>query len=146
MKVRLSLQVDSEALIPLYATPGAAGADLRAALKEPMILAPGQTAMIPTGVRAEIPEGYELQVRPRSGLAAKHGVTVLNAPGTIDSDYRGEIAVLLINCGPQPFTVVPLMRIAQLVLAPVLIADFVVQTALSSTSRGDGGFGHTGVK
>src|SRR5688572_15532962 len=105
MKHPLPIQVDGDELIPTYATPGSAGADLRANLKEPLILAPGQKAMIPTGVRAEIPEGYELQVRPRSGLATKNGVTVLNSPGTIDSDYRGEICVILVNLSQQPFTV-----------------------------------------
>jgi len=101
--------------------------------------------MIPTGIRVEIPSGYELQVRPRSGLAAKQGITVLNTPGTIDADYRGEICVILINHGRQPLTITPGMRIAQLVLAPVYQAEFTIQE-LTTTARGEGGFGHTGTK
>jgi len=136
--------VENEEQIPKYATVDASGADVRAHLKEPVVIEPGSTAIIPTGIKAAIPSGYEIQVRPRSGLAAKNGVTVLNTPGTIDADYRGEICVILINCGKQAFTVTPGMRIAQLVLAPVVQAEFVLESCLTATTRGEGGFGHTG--
>ncbi|SPN73230.1 Deoxyuridine 5'-triphosphate nucleotidohydrolase,deoxyuridine 5'-triphosphate nucleotidohydrolase,dUTP diphosphatase,dUTPase [Chlamydia serpentis] len=143
MNVFCELDLGGE--IPQYATAGAAGADLRANIKEPLALFPGQRVLVPTGIRAEIPIGYELQVRPRSGLALKHGVTVLNAPGTIDSDYRGEIGVILINFGDTAFIIEPKMRIAQIVLSPVVRAEFVVkQGSLAETGRGSGGFGHTG--
>jgi len=144
-KITIPLQADDESLIPTYSTADASGADLRANVKEPVIVEPGLTAMIPTGIRVEIPSGYELQVRPRSGLAAKQGITVLNTPGTIDADYRGEICVILINHGRQPLTITPGMRIAQLVLAPVYQAEFTIQE-LTTTARGEGGFGHTGTK
>jgi dUTP pyrophosphatase len=132
--------------LPAYQTAHAAGLDLLAAVPAdaPLVLAPGRYAMVPTGLTIALPEGYEAQVRPRSGLAAKHGVTVLNAPGTVDADYRGEIAVLLINHGPEPFTIRRGERIAQMVIAPVARADFVSVTELSSTNRGAGGFGSTG--
>jgi dUTP pyrophosphatase len=132
--------------LPAYQTAHAAGLDLLAALPAdaPLVLAPGKHAMVPTGLTIAVPEGYEAQVRPRSGLAAKHGVTVLNAPGTIDADYRGEIAVLLINHGSEPFTIRRGERIAQMVIAAVVRADFVSVAALSSTDRGGGGFGSTG--
>lgn len=133
------------ALAPLYATVEAAGADVRADLLEPFALLPGKSTLIPTGLFFEIPPGYEIQVRPRSGLAAKHQITVLNSPGTIDSDYRGELKVLLINHGEEPFLIEPKMRIAQIVVAPVLRAFFEAREALASTARGVGGFGHTGV-
>jgi dUTP pyrophosphatase len=108
------------------------------------VIAPGSSAIVPTGVKAAIPEGYEIQVRPRSGFAAKNQVTVLNTPGTIDSDYRGEISVILINHGKEPFTILPKMRIAQVVLAAVALADFSLEECLSTTKRGEGKFGHTG--
>jgi dUTP pyrophosphatase len=132
--------------LPAYQTAHAAGLDLLAAVPAdaPLVLAPGRYAMVPTGLTIALPEGYEAQVRPRSGLAAKHGVTVLNAPGTVDADYRGEVAVLLINHGPEPFTIRRGERIAQMVIAPVVRADFVSVTELSSTDRGAGGFGSTG--
>jgi dUTP pyrophosphatase len=132
--------------LPAYQTAHAAGLDLLAAVPAdaPLVLAPGKHAMVPTGLTIALPEGYEAQVRPRSGLAAKHGVTVLNAPGTVDADYRGEVAVLLINHGPEPFTIRRGERIAQMVIAQVARADFVSVTELSSTNRGAGGFGSTG--
>ncbi len=136
--------VSKEDLLPLYGSASAAGADVRADTVEDIILEPGEFKLIPTGVRLAIPEGFEVQVRPRSGLAAKHGVTVLNAPGTIDADYRGEICVILINHGKTPFIVTPRMRIAQLVLAPVAKARYVPAESLCVTTRGEGGFGHTG--
>lgn len=130
--------------IPVYGTSFASGADAKAHVKEPITLLPGLTAVIPTGLRVEIPLGYELQVRPRSGFAVKNQVTVLNTPGTIDADFRGEICVILINHGKSPFVVTPKMKIAQLVLMPVVQAEFVQQELLSATVRGEGGFGHTG--
>ncbi|MDB5574199.1 MAG: dut [Tardiphaga sp.] len=132
--------------LPAYQTAHAAGLDLLAAVPDaaPMVLAPGRSAMIPTGLAIALPAAYEAQVRPRSGLAAKHGVTVLNSPGTIDADYRGEIRVILINHGAEPFTITRGERIAQMVIAPVSRAAFVVVAALSETDRGASGFGSTG--
>jgi dUTP pyrophosphatase len=118
--------------------------DLRAALREPLVLAPGARAQVPTGLFIELPQGYEAQVRGRSGLAARHGIGLVNAPGTIDSDYRGEIGVLLINWGQEPVTLHPGDRIAQLVVAPVAQAEWQEVEALSDSQRGAGGFGHTG--
>lgn len=132
--------------LPAYQTEGAAGLDLTAALdlQGPVTIAPGARALIPTGLIIELPNGYEAQVRPRSGLALNHGVTVLNSPGTIDSDYRGEVRVILANLGQVPFEVRRGERIAQLVIAPVTRASFVEVTVASNTLRGDGGFGSTG--
>ena len=133
------------AVIPEYKTAGAAGADLCALLNEPLTIPAGKFAMVPTGLFFEIPEGYEVQVRPRSGLAAKNGVTVLNTPGTIDSDYRGEIKVILINLGDADFTINSGDRIAQMIVAPVTQATFSITDSLSETERGAGGFGSTGI-
>lgn len=130
--------------LPAYASAAAAGMDVAAALAAPLTLAPGAIALVPTGFAVAIPEGCELQVRPRSGLAVRHGVTVVNAPGTIDADYRGEVRVGLINLGPAAYTIRRGDRIAQLVLAPVLRATVKVVTQLAGTVRGSGGFGHTG--
>ncbi|MBI5264947.1 MAG: dUTP diphosphatase [Bradyrhizobium sp.] len=132
--------------LPAYQTAEAAGLDLLAAVPEvaPLTLAPGRHAMVPTGLSIALPPGYEAQVRPRSGLAAKHCVTVLNSPGTIDADYRGEIGVILINHGDQPFTIRRGERIAQMVIAPVVQAILVPAVSLSTTDRGSGGFGSTG--
>lgn len=131
--------------LPQYSSQEAAGADLRAFLSQELVLNPGQRAVVSTGLRLEIPAGYELQIRPRSGLALKHGITVLNTPGTIDSDYRGEVGVILINHSQEPFSITHGMRIAQAVLTPVVHAQFVrVQQPLQETPRGAGGFGHTG--
>lgn len=132
--------------LPAYQTAHAAGLDLLAAVPEtaPLVLEPGKYALVPTGLSIALPEGYEAQVRPRSGLAAKHGVTVLNAPGTIDADYRGEICVLLINHGTKPFTIRRGERIAQMVIALVVQAECVPVASLSPTGRGSGGFGSTG--
>jgi len=145
-KITVSILVEDEELIPAYATPFASGCDARASLLQPVVVPPGESAIIPTGVRVELPEGFEIQVRPRSGFAAKHRVTVLNTPGTIDADYRGEIAVILINHGKEPFVVEPKMRIAQLVIAPVIQAEFVRKEILAVTGRGEGRFGHTGAQ
>ena len=132
--------------LPAYATPLSAGVDLRAALEEPVVLAPLGRALIPTGLYMAIPAGFEGQVRPRSGLAAKHGVTVLNTPGTIDADYRGEIKVILVNLSEVPFTVEPGERIAQMVFARCEQAQFEQVETLDETQRGAGGFGSTGLK
>jgi len=133
--------------LPEYATPGSAGMDLRASLPEGSVtLAPLQRVIVPTGIRLEIPQGFECQIRPRSGLAAKHGVTVLNSPGTIDSDYRGYIGVILVNLSSEPFVIENGERICQMVFAKVETATLVQTDSISDTDRGDGGFGHTGVK
>jgi len=134
--------------LPAYATSGSAGMDLRAAVAEdaPLAIAPGNRAAVPTGLIMEIPFGFEGQVRPRSGLALSSGVTCLNAPGTIDSDYRGEVMVILANLGTEPFTVSRGMRIAQLVIAPVVQARIVVAATVTGTARGAGGFGSTGAQ
>jgi dUTP pyrophosphatase len=134
--------------LPEYATQGAAGADLRANFapdaRAGLCLAPGERALVPTGLKLGIPEGYEVQVRPRSGLALKHGITLPNSPGTIDSDYRGPLGVIVMNAGTEPFEITHGMRIAQMVVAPVLRADFAVVDRLEETARGAGGFGSTG--
>ncbi|MGA7804304.1 dUTP diphosphatase [Bradyrhizobium sp.] len=132
--------------LPAYQSAHSAGLDLLAAVAEdaPLVLAPGRHAQVPTGLSIALPPGHEAQVRPRSGLAAKFGVTVLNAPGTVDADYRGEIGVLLINHGTEPFTIRRGERIAQMVIAATVRAELVVATALSATDRGSGGFGSTG--
>lgn len=144
-KVTIKCTASKGAIIPEYKTSGAAGADLCALLDSPLVIKHGKSAIIPTGLFFEIPEGYEIQVRPRSGLAAKNGVTVLNTPGTIDSDYRGEIKVILINLGENDFTVSCGDRIAQMIIAPVTQASFLICENLSQTERGTGGFGSTGV-
>lgn len=130
---------------PFYATRLSAGADLSAHIDEPLVIPPQATQLIPTGLFFEIPEGFEIQVRPRSGLALKFGITVLNTPGTIDADYRGELKVILINHSNQPFVVEPHMRIAQMVLARVEQAEFFEVETLEHSERGLGGFGHSGV-
>ncbi len=132
--------------LPAYATPQSAGMDLRANLDEPVTLHPMERRLIPTGLHIALPEGFEAQVRPRSGLALKHGLTVLNSPGTIDADYRGEIGVVLINLSQQDFVVNDGERIAQMVIARHEQGDFVVVDELDTTERGEGGYGHTGVK
>lgn len=131
--------------LPGYETEGASGLDLRAAVREPLTLHPGEIRLVPTGLAVSIPRGYEGQIRPRSGLALKHGIGMVNAPGTIDSDYRGEIGLILVNWGREPFVVRRGDRIAQMVLAAVVKAEVVEVDALEATARGDGGFGHSGV-
>lgn len=131
--------------LPAYATPASAGLDLVAAVSAPVVLAANARALIPAGIALALPEGYEGQIRPRSGLALKHGVTVLNSPGTIDVDYRGELKVLLINFGTEDFTVERGMRVAQLVIAPVTRAHFQEAASLEESARGAGGFGSTGL-
>ena len=137
-------RVHPDAVLPTYMSDGAAGMDLAALVASPLTLAPGERALVPTGLAIAVPDGYEAQVRPRSGLAAKHGVTCLNSPGTIDSDYRGEVKVLLVNHGREPFVVTSGLRIAQLVVAPVVRAAIEEVGELPPTRRGAGGFGSTG--
>ena len=136
----------SDPLLPLpaYQTSGSAGVDLLADVDSPVIVQPGARVLIPTGLAFAIPEGYEAQVRPRSGLALKHGLTIANAPGTIDSDFRGEVQVILIHLGTDPYTIERGARIAQMIFAPVQRVTFEETSELEPTSRGDGGFGHTG--
>jgi dUTP pyrophosphatase len=130
--------------LPAYATEGSAGLDLKAALASPLTLQSGERGMVPTGLKMEIPKGFEGCVRPRSGLAAKHGLTLTNAPGTIDSDFRGEVKVLVINLGQEPVTIRRGERIAQLLIAPVVQVKIVKVDQVEDTARGEGGFGHTG--
>ena len=132
--------------LPAYATDGAAGMDVMAAITAPVVIPPGGRALIPTGLRLALPHGHELQIRPRSGLALKHGITLPNSPGTIDEDYRGELGVIVLNAGTEAFTVERGMRIAQAVLAPVTRAAWSEVTELPDTTRGEGGFGSTGTK
>jgi len=143
--LRVAVRNTSGWPLPAYETTGAAGMDLRANLSEAIELAPGEWRALPTGLYLALPPGYEAQVRPRSGLALHHGVTLLNSPGTIDADYRGEVQVVLINLGKQPFRIEPGMRIAQLVVAPVVRVEWQPVETLPETERGAGGFGHTGV-
>jgi len=145
VKVKIQrIEENSDLLLPGYMSEGASGMDLYAAVKEPTTILPKEFGLIPVGIRIALPEGYEAQVRPRSGLAAKHGIGILNSPGTIDSDYRGEIKVILFNFGTQPFKIERGDRIAQMVIAQVTKAIWVEQDHLEDTQRGSGGFGHTG--
>lgn len=144
-KAKVFVTAADPELVPAYATIFSAGADLRANITESIVIAPGASKLIPTGLKMAPPEDFEIQIRPRSGLALHNQITVLNSPGTIDSDFRGEVGVILINHGTQPFTVTPRMRIAQMVLMPVVQADFVLQEALAASTRGEGGFGHSGM-
>ncbi len=132
--------------LPSYSTPLSAGMDLRADIQEPIVLGSLQRAMVPTGLRIELPEGYEAQIRPRSGLAAKHGISIVNSPGTVDADYRGEIKVVLVNLSADEFTIVPGERIAQMVVARHERVEWVPVDELEESLRGEGGFGSTGVK
>ncbi|BDD87784.1 dUTP diphosphatase [Desulfofustis limnaeus] len=132
--------------LPSYETAGSAGMDVCAAVDGDQLLQPGQRALVPTGLAVAVPGGYELQVRPRSGLAIRHGITLINSPGTIDADYRGEVKIALINLGHEVFRIQRGDRIAQLVLAPVATARLMLRDRLDETERGDGGFGHTGVR
>ena len=144
--VRLQVRRVGRVRVPLpeYQTPGSAGVDLCAALEQPARIEPGQRLLVGTGLAMAIPDGFEGQVRPRSGLALRHGLSIVNSPGTVDSDYRGEVCIVLINHGDTPFVVEPLSRIAQLVLAPVVRADVVWAPTLDETERGAGGYGSTG--
>jgi dUTP pyrophosphatase len=145
MAIQIPIRILSPLVtMPEYATSGSAGMDLPAAAVAPVTIEPGAFTLVACGFAMAIPEGYEAQIRPRSGLATRHGVTVLNAPGTIDSDYRGEVKVLLINHGPEPFVVTAGMRIAQMVVGPVVRVEWERRDELQDTTRGAGGFGHTG--
>ena len=142
--MNINIQNTSKNPLPTYETLASAGMDLRAELNEDIVLKPLERALIPTGLRIELPIGYEAQVRPRSGLAAKHGITVLNSPGTIDADYRGEIKVILVNLSNENFTIKHGERIAQMIIAKHETVTFCEVSALTQTERGEGGFGHTG--
>jgi dUTP pyrophosphatase len=146
MKMKIQVLEHGRGLeLPAYQTPGSAGMDLRAALAGSMVLEPGERSAVPTGLKISVPVGYEVQIRPRSGLAIKQGLTVLNSPGTIDSDYRGEVGVLLINLGRVPVQIERGMRIAQMVIAPVVQVALEESDSLDDTERGSGGFGSTGL-
>lgn len=144
-KIKVKIINRSGHQLPLYETPSSAGMDVRASLKQPVVLAPMQRALIPTGLYMQLPHGYECQVRPRSGLALKKGITILNAPGTVDSDYRGEIGIIVINLSDEPFTINDGERIAQLVIKSYVRCEWEPVERLDETTRGDGGFGHTGL-
>jgi dUTP pyrophosphatase len=148
---RISIQIkrlgnNADLPLPGYETEGSSGMDLRAAVERPVILDPGEVKLIPTGFAVSIPPGYEGQVRPRSGLALRHGIGMVNSPGTIDSDYRGEVSIILINWGQRPFTINRGDRIAQIIIAKVYRVDLVDADSLDSTRRGSGGFGHSGIE
>ena len=143
-KIKVGITAENNVKIPKYMTEGSAGIDVSANIETEIELKPLERYLVPTGIKLEIPEGFEVQVRPRSGLAFKHGITVLNTPGTIDSDYRGEIKVLLINLSNEVYKIQPNERIGQLILGKVYRLDFEVKEDLSETKRGEGGFGHTG--
>lgn len=143
-KVTICVIAKNDALLPYYGSEHAAGADVKADLDNDIVIPARSSALIPTGLKVAIPAGYEIQVRPRSGLALNHMITVLNTPGTIDADYRGEVGVILINHSDKDFTVTPGMRIAQMVITRVCQGEFILTDSLDSTRRGEGGFGHTG--
>ncbi|NLV87664.1 MAG: dUTP diphosphatase [Clostridiales bacterium] len=142
--IKVDVVLENNAKLPLYSTEGAAGGDLYAAISQPLVIPAEARALVPTGLRMAIPDGYELQIRPRSGLALKSGITVLNSPGTVDSDFRGVIGVILMNHSLEDFVVSPGDRIAQAVLAPFIRPNFNIVESLDNTERGGGGFGHTG--
>ncbi len=146
LTVRIKIKNTSHLPLPAYQTEMSAGADLCAHIEAPLTIEPLQRELVPTGLYMELPENYEAQIRPRSGLAFKHGITVLNSPGTIDADYRGEIKVLLVNLSGNAYTLEPGDRIAQMVIAKCEQAEWQSETELSETKRGEGGYGHTGVK
>ena len=143
LKVKIINRSGNE--LPVYETPGSAGMDVRACLEEPVTLGPLERALIPTGPRVQLPEGYEMQIRPRSGLALKHGISLANTPGTVDADFRGEIGVILINLSKEPFTVNDGDRICQMVIAQYTRVEWEAVDEIDRTVRGDGGFGHTGM-
>lgn len=146
IKVKRISDEFSDIELPSYATEGSAGMDIRAAIKDEVVLQPGKVVLVPTNISVEIPTGYEIQVRPRSGLAANHSIGVLNSPGTIDSDYRGEVKIIMMNFGDEPFVIHRGDRIAQLVVSKVYKAKVIETNNLNSSQRGEGGFGHTGKK
>jgi len=142
--IEIKIKIEPGARLPEYQSKGASGADLFAHLNEPVIIERGETVLVPTGLYIELPEGLEAQIRPRSGLALKHGITLLNSPGTIDSDYRGEIKIIVTNLGKEDFIVTNHMRIAQIIFSRVEKADFLPSSNLNDTERNHGGFGHSG--
>ena len=144
-RIKLKIINDSSNPLPAYETPSSAGMDVRARLDSPVTLQPLQRALIPTGLRIQLPQGYECQVRPRSGLALKHGISLVNTPGTIDADYRGEIGIIVINLSDQPYTITDGERIAQLVIKEYVHVTWEQVDRIDETERGEGGFGHTGV-
>ncbi|AFH48463.1 dUTP pyrophosphatase [Ignavibacterium album JCM 16511] len=146
IKVKRLSEEFSDVQLPAYTTEGSAGMDIRAAVKSELIIEPGKVALVPTNISVEIPQGYEIQVRPRSGLAANNSIGILNSPGTIDSDYRGEIKIIMMNFGDEPFIIHRGDRIAQLVVSKVYQAKIIETENLNSSKRGEGGFGHTGKK
>ena len=143
--IDIKITAAAGARIPVYKSLGASGADISACLDEPITLRPGDTALVPTGLSIELPDGYEAQVRPRSGLAINHGITLLNTPGTIDSDYRGEIKIIMTNLGRSDFVISDGMRIAQMVINRTYKGNFIAVDSLGTTERNEGGFGHSGV-
>lgn len=144
MKIKVKKLANFKGELPAYQSKGSSGFDVRAQIETKMVLKPGERALVPTGLSFEIPEGFEIQARPRSGWAIKQGMTLLNTPGTIDADYRGEVKIILINLGQEPIEILDQDRIAQLVICPVIQVSFDLQDALSETERGAGGFGSTG--
>jgi dUTP pyrophosphatase len=147
LTVKIKRLEDSDDMpLPSYGSDGSSGMDIRASVKEPVVLKPGEIRLIPTGLTVSIPRGYEGQIRPRSGLALKYGMGIINSPGTIDSDYRGEICIIVINWGEQPFTIRRGDRIAQMVMAKVFRAEIIEVDELDHTQRGVGGFGHSGIE
>lgn len=143
--VKVICKAEDKEFLPVYSSAEAAGADLKAYIQDDIVLKPGQRYLVPTGLSIQLPEGYEAQIRPRSGLAIKYGISLVNAPGTIDSDYRGEVKIIMINLGSEDFVIHRGDRIAQMVIAPVIHGMFALSNSLDSTDRGAGGFGSTGV-
>ncbi|MDA3900113.1 MAG: dUTP diphosphatase [Spirochaetes bacterium] len=143
--INIKLKRSEGAKEPEYQSTGSAGADIFSFIENEITIAAGETALVNTGLYLEIPDGYEVQIRPRSGLALKHGITLLNSPGTIDSDYRGELKIIVTNLGKEPFTIFNHMRIAQMIVSRVYRANFCSESSLTETGRGSGGFGHTGI-
>ncbi len=141
----MRLDEDHDLPLPAYESKGSSGLDVRAYVREPVVLKPGEIKLIPTGLSVSIPIGYEAQIRPRSGLALHHGIGMVNSPGTIDSDYRGEIGIIMVNWGTEPFTIQKGDRIAQMIISRVYSAEFIEVADLDETDRGDGGFGHSGI-
>lgn len=145
-KIKVKIINDSDNALPAYETPSAAGMDVRAFIKEPVTLGPLERTLIPTGLRIQLPQGYECQIRPRSGLALKHGISLVNTPGTVDADYRGDIGIIVINLSNEPYTIKPGERIAQMVIKEYVKVEWEPVTRIDETVRGDGAFGHTGTE
>ena len=143
-RIKVKIINRSGSPLPAYETPSSAGMDLRAAIENPIVLKPLERMLLPTGLRVQLPQGYEMQIRPRSGLALRHGISLVNTPGTVDADYRGEIGVIIINLSNEPFTIIPGERIAQMVISQYTKIEWEEAERLDETKRGDGGFGHTG--